>query len=137
LSAGEVRKIGHNMPALYDISPGPQYTAEQGSYFGLIERKNFFNVTSQDFDYSQTKSYLVDSLGLNSNGFDQMEQLHTVDFDRFDVRDKGVDAYNIIGCGSGTIGYIAERHSSPTAPLYDGYTASYTAGDGTVPQASA
>ncbi len=137
LSDSEIKKIAHNMPVIYDLAPSSGYIDKAGSYISIYTRHNFVTTTTQDLDFDKTKSYLFNDQGLNSLAIAQAEQLHSSEFDNFDVRTKGVNAYNIVGCKEATIGRIIERRASPPLPFVSGFAIKYVPGDGTVPLASA
>jgi pimeloyl-ACP methyl ester carboxylesterase len=134
LSPNEIQKIAHNMPVVYDLSPTAQYVNKQGNYFSISTKKDLIFSSTQGLNYRQTESYLVGQKGLNGLGVAAADQLHTPAYDSFDVRTKGVDAYNIVGCATGTVGGIVEHTGSLLA---NGYAVSFVPGDGTVPLSSA
>lgn len=134
LSDGEMKKIAENLPVVYDLSPSQQYFNTKGSYVRIINQ-NLFTSTTQDLDFSQSNSFLIDDHSLNSQGLDNAHSFHSLDFDNFDLRSAGVDLYSINGCKAGTISKIVERRVSP---IFGGINVSYdrpieSPGDGTVP----
>jgi len=136
LSPAEIQKISHNMPAVYDLAPSRQYVNKQGSYLGINTRTKLFSSTTQNLDYNDTENYLTGK-GLNSLGIAEANQLHSAEYDNYDPKSRGVDPYNIVGCTTGTMDQLVERKSVPALPLVNGYAVSFSAGDGTVPLASA
>ena len=124
LSHGEVQKISQNMPAIYDLLPSRKYLEDNGSYV-----TDFRDGRSAPLDYDATDRIMLDgSLGVrNAPLLAAADRLHTgLD----DAAPNAPETYNIVGCSEPT---IAEYH------LYDNGVVdiSRTAGDGTVPLASA
>lgn len=136
LSDDEIKKIAQNMPVIYDLAPSQQYHVLQGNYLSINTRKNFTGTTEQILDYNQTKNYLANQ-GANKLAMHMAEELHTAEFDNFDVRNKGVDAYNLLNCNNPTLGWVVDYRSDPPIPFYNGYGVRFVSGDGTVPYASA
>ncbi len=137
LSASEMKKISENMPVSYDLLPSQEYYEDAGSFASLTTGK-LFNITKNDLDYDEFKSYLTDK-NLNSTAITNSENLHTEDFDNYDLRTVGIDLYNITGCKSATLTNFAE--SKITDSLGDEHIAygniELKTGDGTVPVFSA
>jgi uncharacterized membrane protein len=131
----QMRKLARNMPVVYDLMPSIGYYLRKGSFLQTISPSG----EKQELDYIQTRELLIGERGKNGVAFDKAVTLHNTDFDNFDLRTKGVDVYNIVGCGGGendkgTIGGVVERRYLLGGPAYG---VRYTAGDGTVPIESA
>ncbi len=132
----EFKQIGHNMPVVYDLSPSQGYYSKIGSFFHLSTPwAPDFNDQERDMDFTGALNNLIDSGSLNSLGVDENKNLHTPDFDNFDVRTAGVDAYNIVGCGSATLGKFTGTVNGNGS--WDFNFPQVMAGDGTVPFGSA
>jgi len=139
LADSEIKEISQNMPVAYDLLPSQEYYNDAGSFVSLINYGTAGNPTIEnDLDYSEFKSYLNDK-GLNSTAMENSESLHTSNFDNYDLRDAGVDLYNITGCKTATltnfiesrvIDYLGNEHISYGKIYLD-------SGDGTVPAISA
>jgi len=134
LDPAEMKKIGKNMPVIYDLAPTQEYYNQAGSFL------HFHNplvnpVTDKDLSFTETMQNLVDGEYANQQAVDNSAGLHTADFDNYDVRNAGVDLYNIVGCKSGTLGTFSEWVNKNSAPTFN--FPKVTSGDGTVPFASA
>jgi len=137
LADSEMKKIAKNLPVIYDLSPSQQYFNTKGSYVKIINQ-NLFSSSSQDLDFSQTNSFLTNDHNLNNQALSSAQNLHTTNFDNFDMRSNGVDLYSINGCKAGTITKIIERRTQKifgTEVSYD--SPQRSPGDGTVPLESA
>src|SRR3989344_4846918 len=137
LADGEMKKIAKNLPVVYDLSPSQEYYNQKGSYVKIINQ-GFFSSTTQDLDFNQASNFLTTGHQLNSQALTNAHNLHTVDFDNFDMRDTGVNLYSINGCKAGTISKIIERRTQKifgTEVSYD--SPQRSPGDGTVPLESA
>jgi hypothetical protein len=137
LSDNEMKKIAKNLPVVYDLSPSQQYYDQKGSFVKIINQ-GLLSLTSQDLNFSQTKDYLANDHGLNSQAISNAGSLHNLTFDNYDLRTAGVDLYSIVGCKTGTIGKVIEKRAQN---ILGGTSISYaleeTPGDGTVPLESA
>ena len=139
LANEEMKKISKNLPVSYDLSPSEQYFNTKGSYIKIIDNRPF-STASRDLDFEQADSFLINGHQLNNQALLNARNLHTADFDNYDLRTAGVDLYAVDGCKTGTIGKVVEvRHYT----LFDSenYSSRYqlegTPGDGTVPLESA
>ena len=94
------------MPVIYDLMADQQYVNQAGSYLrvGVL---NFYNPSYKDLNFTETQNYLANA-GFNTVAMDDSSKLHSSDFDNFDMRTAGVDAYNIVGCKSDTLGQILD-----------------------------
>ncbi len=139
LAEAEMKKIAKNLPVAYDLLPSESYYNAKGSYIRIIESRPF-SKTSKDLTFEESNDFLIDYNKLNGQALINANNLHTKDFDDYDLRTAGVDLYSVNGCKAGTIGGIEEvRHY----PLFDreNYSSRYqikqVPGDGTVPLESA
>lgn len=138
LADSEMKKIAKNLPIAYDLSPSEQYFNIKGSYVKII-KENGFTSASSDLDFNETSSFLTQDYQLNSQALINAHNLHTADFDNFDMRTTGIDLYAVDGCKAGTIGkFIESRYQNILGgnPVIS-YTLESTPGDGTVPLESA
>lgn len=138
LADEEMQKLSKNFPIIYDLSPSQQYFNIKGSYVKVINQ-DFFSSSSQDLDFNHANSFLTNDHNLNSQALSSAQNLHTTNFDNFDMRNGGVDLYSINGCKAGTISKIIERRAKD---IFDNTLVSYdqpqrSPGDGTVPLESA
>lgn len=138
LSSAEIKKISHNMPAMYQLTPSGQYQNIVGPFFS-IHTQNLLSSSDHDLGFAEMQNYLAGSKGLNAAGFAAANSLHSQSFDTAEVSSKGVDVYNIVGCQQPTVGKIIERRTdNPVLSLVvNGYAIKFVPGDGTVPLASA
>ncbi len=139
LADAEMKKIGQNLPVLYDLAPSQTYVARKGSFLKTIDQKFLAKDVVKDLNYTDAWLLMTSERGANSTALSAAESLHLSSFDDFDLRTAGVDIYNIVGCKAGTVGQMVERR---TPSLFGGPTISYDApvevpGDGTVPLESA
>src|SRR3989338_5644894 len=138
LADGEMKKIAKNLPVVYDLSPSQEYYNQKGSYVKIINQ-GFFSSTTQDLDFNQANNFLTTDHQLNSQAITNAQNLHTPNFDNFDLRTADVNLYSINGCKAGTIGKIVERR---VKTILGGTNIGYdqperVPGDGTVPLESA
>jgi pimeloyl-ACP methyl ester carboxylesterase len=125
LNDAEIKKISQNMPAVYDLLPSQKYYDVKGSFIETIKGDDF-----NDLNYNETKSFLTDTHGLNSLALNNAVNLHTQNFDNFDLRTAGVDVYAIDGCRAATLGKVVEKDGEYLRPTM-------APGDNTVPLESA
>ncbi|OGI78974.1 hypothetical protein A3F19_03055 [Candidatus Nomurabacteria bacterium RIFCSPHIGHO2_12_FULL_37_29] len=138
LADGEMKKIAENLPVVYDLSPSQEYYNQKGSYVKIINQ-GLFSSTTQDLDFNQASNFLTTGHQLNSQALTNAQNLHTPNFDNFDLRTADVNLYSINGCKAGTIGKIVERR---VKTILGGTNIGYdqperVPGDGTVPLESA
>lgn len=140
LNDEEMKKISKNMPVVYDLSPSEKYYSTKGSYYKIIE-ENLLNINTSErlLTFNEATSELVNVKGMNAQALSNAHNLHTQEFDQFDLRTKGVDLYNIVGCKSDSIGQVVEKRK---IEFFGNETIYYekpetTLGDGTVPLESA
>jgi hypothetical protein len=137
LSHLEMKKLAANFPVVYDLLPTPKYFATKGSYASIL-RLSGLGANIQDLDYDETGNFLTQDHDLNQLAYNRAQELHTIQFDNFDVRQRGIDVYNFAGCDSaGTIGKITEIRQGGIGSFAAGYDIKYVPGDQTVPLESA
>lgn len=131
LNQQRIKDITQNMPSIYELLPS----------------RNYFNSTDPNYRYyifdgingnirltfDQTKAYLK-SEGRNSALVDRADLFHQ-EIDNLNPADYGVKTYNIIGCGTPTIGQIYVLDKKPNGDV--SYNIKMINGDGTVPLKSA
>lgn len=138
LADEEMQKLSKNFPIVYDLSPSQQYFDAKGSYVKIINQ-NLFSSSSQDLDFNQANSFLINDHNLNNQALNNAQNLHTINFDNFDMRTSGVDLYSINGCKAGTLSKVIERRAKD---IFGNSLVSYdqpqrSPGDRTVPLESA
>lgn len=137
LSELEMKKITKNMPVAYDLLPTKTYYGNKGSFLKTVDNNsvfNFFDTEKKDLDYDEFKSYMIKK-GFNSTALENSQNLHTIEFDNFDLRQMGIDVYNIVGCKTPTMASITEVINQDFfGNEYSRYDkVSLNTGDGTVP----
>lgn len=130
LNLDRAKFISQNMPAVYELLPSSKYFNDADPDY----RYYVFNGidTNNRLDFNETKQYLKDA-GRNSVLVDQADTFHQ-QIDDLNPADYGVQTYNIVGCGTPTIGqfYILGEKDGRTE-----YDIKMINGDGTVPLKSA
>lgn len=134
LDPAEMKKIGKNMPVVYDLTPTQEYYNQVGSFFHM--HNPLTNpVEDKDLSFTDTMQTLVGGGYANSLAITNSTTLHTSEFDNYDLRNEGVDLYNVVGCKAGTLGKFTEWVSKNALPTFN--FPKIISGDGTVPFASA
>ena len=141
LSDAEMKKISENMPAAYDLLPSQKYYDESGSFVSKIDIGYGLGVSQPnetDLNYQDFENYLIKDKSLNSQALSNAKNLHTSDFDNFDLRTAGVDLYSINGCKTGTMtNFLEVRYKDILGNYHTEYdNILLKAGDGTVPMQS-
>ncbi len=139
LNDQEMKKISQNLPVVYDLAPTTKYYDIRGSFIKLIEQKLFAPDTITSLNYSQSGSFLLEDHGLNVQAYLNAQNLHSENFLSYDLRTAGVDVYNMVGCGTATIGQIIEQRGKDILGnnLYSYLKPKSVSGDETVPFESA
>lgn len=114
LNPKEIKKIGRNMPAVYELLPNKFYFALVGGYIKSGQLT---------LSYQETKEALA-RRDLNKLLIQRAESFYGTGINTLDL--SGIDAYNINGCNTGTLGVFTLGSRSPLLPKM-------VAGDGTVP----
>src|SRR5205085_10122205 len=89
----------------------------------------------KNLDYNTSIQHLEEQHLINERAQSRSQGLRTASFDNYDIRNNGVDVYNIIGCQTGTFSKFTENIQSDHSVVYD--FPKVTTGDGTVPLLSA
>ena len=116
------KDISQNMPSVYQLLPSQNYFDDTEYYVADM------TAGTSRLDFSSTKNYLK-AQGRNSALVDRADAFHQ-EIDNLNPADYGVETYNIVGCGTPTIGQIHildDEH----------YNLIWINGDGTVPLKSA
>lgn len=116
----KIKEIGKNMTALNQLLPNSKYFNNIGGY---IKTK------SDILNYEDTKSILSE-VGLNDLLIDRAEDFYSSGINDLDL--SGIDAFNINGCNTATIGSFKVDTSSLRIPIM----IDMVAGDETVPLGS-
>ena len=134
LDKKEMKKLAKNLPVVYDLSPSEQYYNTKGSFIKIINQ-GFLSSTSNDLNFQEINDFLINDHSLNNKALENAHNLHTFDFDNYDLRTNGIDLYSVNGCKAGTLGKIIEkRFVTDTNYIYQ---IKNVPGDGTVPLESA
>jgi len=133
----EMKKISKNMPAAYDLLPSAKYFNDKGSYVEIIDQGPLSSVR-RDLNFEEMNDFLTADHDLSAEALIRAHNLHTSDFDNYDLRTVGIDLYAVDGCKTGTIGKIRELRRHGFFADSVSYIAPYEVpGDGTVPLESA
>ncbi|MFA6376784.1 MAG: hypothetical protein WCX69_05300, partial [Candidatus Paceibacterota bacterium] len=141
LNPQEFKKISRNMPAAYDLLPTREYYNARGSFMTVFKSAGGFTNQMEALDFDAAINN-YSRHGLNSAGLANANNLHSSAFDFYafdsilNIAAKGIQAYNIVGCKSGTLGSIEDWENAAGAHGYFSPGAPIT-GDDTVPFESA
>ena len=133
----EMKKLAKDMPIVYDLAPSQWYYTVKGGYYQIYTQKSLFDSTKQDLNFVETNEDLVSNYGMNSSAVSKADGLHTRSFDNMDLRGRGIDVYNIVGCNTASIGKVIEKREQGTGLTTVSFETRSTPGDGTVPLESA
>lgn len=128
LNTEKVKSISQNMPSIYQLLPSQKYFDEAESNYYVFNGSN----GSDRLTYSQTSDYLK-AEGRNGALVDRAKEFHE-EIDSLNPGDYGVETYNIVGCGTPTIGQFYILDDDAEHPIYN---IRMINGDGTVPLKSA
>ncbi len=132
----EIKKISQNMTSAYQLLPSSNYFSASSPDY------NYYVYDMDDYDNNGIKGKLtfrqsldfLKNTGRNEVVMNVAVNIHN-DLDNMNPADYGVQAYNIVGCGTPTVGKIFTLgKQTDKDPQYD---IAYISGDGTVPQRSA
>jgi len=132
----EIKKISQNSPAVYQLLPSAKYFSTSSLDY------NYYIYDMDDYDNNDVKGRLsfsqsldfLKNTGRNDLVMNNAVNIHN-DLDNMNPADYGVRTYNIVGCGTPTIGKIFTLgKQADSDPQYD---IAYISGDGSVPQRSA
>ncbi len=137
-----MKNISKNAPAAYDVLPSREYYDKKGSFVEIVE-KSIEGDTHKNLTYEEAVSFLIADHGLNAQAMIEAMDLHTSEFDNYDMRSAGLELYSINGCKEPTISKFrevripqgAELLLRDTLPPY--ILPHLTPGDKTVPLESA
>jgi hypothetical protein len=137
LDGEEIKKIGLNMPAMYDLLPTPQYSSAYGSYFQQAI-PDLLNPKLNKLDFRAAADHLTNDYSLNWLAFRNAENLHTYAFDNLNLSAAGVNVFTLAGCGAPTLKAITEI-KQPFGPSFfpSPIQPAIVSGDGTVGLSSA
>jgi hypothetical protein len=135
LDPDELKKISQNMPVVYDLAPSQEYYNQAGSFFHIHNPLADPANIDKDLDFTDAMQNLVDYNYISSQAVSDSKNLHTADFDNYDLTSEGVDLYNLVGCKTGTFGKFTEWINKSSAPTFD--FPKVVSGDQTVPFVSA
>jgi hypothetical protein len=130
LNSEKVRSISQNMPSIYELLPSNKYFLEEDSDYRYYVANLSGEVSK--YDFSGTKGYL-NSIGRNQSLIERADVLHQ-EIDTLNPANYGVETYNIVGCGTPTIGQFYILDGNVEHPIYN---IKMINGDGTVPLKSA
>ena len=133
LNDEEIKKIGQNMPAIYDLSPSQSYNNQIGTTLEIVDHSILQGQERiKKLDFNQAQEYLKNNYQANSQGFLNANNTQTVDFENLNLNGLGIDTYNIVGCKIWTLNKMREVNYMGRKSYYgEGLN-----GDGTVPVAS-
>lgn len=136
LNFSEIKKISQNMPSVYNLLPSQKYfdtTKSDYSYYLFDLGDVDSDGTIGKLSYESTEAFLKNT-GRNNLLLQTAESFHN-DMDSFNPKEYGVQSYNIVGCGTPTVGKIFANNKKTLEDFQ--YQLLYISGDGTVPQRSA
>jgi Lecithin:cholesterol acyltransferase len=132
----EIKKISQNMPSAYNLLPSADYFDTTNPDY-LYYMYDIGDVDGDGhtgrLDHAGSHAFLV-NIGRNNLLLQNADNIHR-DLDGFDPGTVGVATYNIVGCGTPTIGKILTNKKSFKDDFE--YHLKYISGDGTVPMRSA
>jgi len=128
--APEIKDITQNMPSVYELLPSRNYFSSTDSNYKYYVYNGLNK--SEKLNFDETNDYLK-SEGRNSSLVDRADVFHQ-EVDGLNPADYGVKTYNIVGCGTPTMGqiYILDKEGEKYS-----YDIKMINGDGTVPLRSA
>jgi pimeloyl-ACP methyl ester carboxylesterase len=126
LNSNKIKEISQNMPAVYELLPSESYVDSSDLNYSYY----VFKDNRQSFE--ETQNYLKTE-GRNTFLVDRAQAFHE-EIDGLNPADYGVTTYNIVGCGTPTIGQFYILDDSTDHPIYN---IRMISGDGTVPLKSA
>lgn len=135
LSGDRIREISQNMPAAHDLLPSYRYRDTIANYIKLAEEQPSDGFSAKNLSFGESQEFL-DNHGANALALNESNSVHNISgLDDFDVRNRGVDAYKIVGCGSGMPMQVKANKGIDGSVDYEPY--SYISSDDTVPFGSA
>ena len=136
LNPAEIKKISQNMASVYQLLPSANYfdnsDKDYSYYIDDMDDYDSDGVKGR-LSFEQSNNFLKNT-GRNELLLDTAPNIHT-DLDTMNPADYGVKAYNIVGCGTPTMGkFFSLGKQNNNDPEFD---IAYINGDGTVPIRSA
>jgi len=120
----KMKYLSRNMLSVYQLLPSQEYVDQIGKYF--------YDLTiPKSFTHTEVNNYLTVQ-GLNWPHLQNAMSFHSDAMDNFDAT--GIEAYNIVGCDTATLGKIIIRNQGL---IETEFGVEFVAGDGTVPFGSA
>lgn len=132
LNSERIKIISQNMPSVYELLPSASYISQNGSYLYDLDDLDENSVRGS-LGYTDTKEFMKNT-GRNASLVDRADTFHQ-SIDNLDPADYDVETYNIVGCGTETLGKIFVMNKEASGGTE--YNISYMNGDGTVPLKSA
>jgi hypothetical protein len=135
LNTLEVKKIIRNMPSAYQLLPNENYLDDD------LPDYRYFVYDMVDYDndgvrgrlnLEQSNNFLKNS-GVNNILLDIAPHVHD-DLDSLVIDSAKIKTFNLVGCGTPTVGKIFVTGRDRKGPIFD---LAYISGDGTVPERSA
>jgi hypothetical protein len=136
LNPQEFKKISQNLPAAYDLVPSKGYYTAKGSYLTEDIAVQYGLDQIKSLNYEEALLYF-NSAGLNRQGILNANSLHSTIFDYFDIRTKGIDTYDFVGCKSNTFRGLIDYENYDIVHNMYGVDNTPLSGDDTVPFESA
>ncbi len=131
LNSQKIKYISQNMSSIYELLPSYKYL-NTGGYVNDLDDIDGNGIRG-NLSFNQTKEFLKNT-GRNSLLVDRADTFHQ-EIDNLNPADYGVDTYNIVGCGTPTLGKIFMLNKEASGGVE--YNISFVQGDGTVPLVSA
>ncbi|MDP2708760.1 MAG: hypothetical protein Q8O93_01750, partial [bacterium] len=136
LNSETIKNIAQNFPSVYQLLPSRNYFDSNDSdyayyIYDMYDLDN--NGIKNRLDYAQSIEFMK-NIGRNNYLLSSNDALHN-DLDNYSPKTDGIKTYNIMGCGSPTIGQIFVLNKEKSGG-YE-YGLKYISGDGTVPLRSA
>jgi len=130
-----IKKISQNMPVAYELLPSQGYFDRFGSFISTIPSEIL--QPTKKLNFTETKNFLLSEHGLNTTAFEKAADLHSANFDDFNLANANIDNFNIVGCKTGTLGTFLEDRSLSEVVSVSNHFPELLTGDGTVPKNSA
>ncbi len=136
LNPNKIQELAQNIPAIYQLLPSQAYfstSLPDYSYY-IYDINDYDNDNNAGrLSFGQSNAFLKNT-GRNDLLLDTAPNIHNT-LDNMDPADYGVKTYNIVGCGTPTMGkFFTFGKQDDQDPEFD---IAYISGDGTVPMRSA
>ncbi|MFH1822309.1 MAG: hypothetical protein ABH830_01260, partial [Patescibacteria group bacterium] len=136
INQDRIKIISQNFPSVYELLPSSNYfnSADPDYAYYIYDMYDLDNNGIKNkLDYAQSIEFMKNT-GRNNYLLGFNDTLHN-DLDNYSPKSDGIKTYNIMGCGSPTIGQIFVLNKEKSGG-YE-YGLKYISGDGTVPLRSA